>query len=420
MYRGAIVPTATIELDLSGLREDLHPAQQQIWDSNARYKIVGCGRRFGKTHLAVSDILYHALTVPESLAWWVAPVYDQANIGLRQLEKSLPPGLATINRTHKLVTFKHNGARVQFKSADRPEGLRGEGLNKLVVDEAAFLAESIWYGELFPMLTDRRGSALLIGTFNGDNWFYEEWLAARTAARPNWASWRFKTLDNPYIDPEMVEAARRTRPRAYFMQEYEADPLVFVGAVFDGYDVERAVQAGIVWREKRGDVPSPSLDVVAGIDWGFNNPTAFEVANVDADDKVHWMVERLWHATELNIRCKYIADFCKSYKVRALYADAAGADENFTLEEHLYNATADTMLIRVPFNKYKQAGIEARRWYLERGRESISPECPTLAHDTRRYHYKEDKDDVEKEDDHTVDACTAVYAVMFGDVAGRD
>ena len=411
------------------IEAELHPAQEEVWTSPARFRVVACGRRFGKTWLAVLEILTYAMTHDGSVCWWVAPVHDQSDIAFRMLMAAMSNdmlAMTDINLTKKTVVL-WNGARIVFKSADRDKNLRGEGVWFMVVDEAAFLKETSWYGALRPSLADHQGSALLIGTFDGDNWFYLEYLNGQNPDMPEYASWRFPTSANPYIAPEEIEHNRRMLPHEQFEQEFLANPMIFVGAVFNGEQVERAARLGLEREQANGGgtFSRPHSERIGGVDWGFNNPTAFEVAELGADDEVHWVYEQQWHATELNVRCKLIAEFCKYNELSDIYADAAGADENFTLREHLYKAGAETKLTPVPFNKYKMAGIQARRWFLENGRESISPNCPGLIHDSKRYRYAETqqgvkKDDVVKENDHTVDAATAAYAVRFGDVAGRD
>ena len=415
------------------IEADLHPAQVEVWLSPARFRVVACGRRFGKTFLASLEILTYAIEHTGSVCWWVAPVHDQADIAFRMVLGAMSPGmlaLCNVNLTKKTITLWH-GARIVFKSADQDKNLRGEGVWFMVLDEAAFLAETAWFGALRPSLSDHVGDALLIGTFDGDNWFYDMYRMGQDPTETQYASWRFPTAANPHIEAAEIEHARKMLSREQFEQEYLANPLVYVGAVFDGEDVERAVVRGIAYREQHGDSPRARLALAAGVDWGFNNPTVFEVAQVGADDTMHWFDETVWHATELNLRCRLIAEKCRAWEIGHIYTDAAGADENFTLEEWLYKLDAPTTLTRVPFNKYKEAGIQARRWFLESDRESISPTCRALAHDTRRYHYKAGTDRIaesnqvtspkaEKIDDHSVDAATAVYAVMFGDVAGRD
>jgi hypothetical protein len=406
------VPTITVEAKL-------HPAQEQVWLSTARFRVVGCGRRFGKTHLGVLELIDHLIHTDGAVAWWVSPTHDQSEIAWRMFQAAVEEDAAEFNLTKKVAVLKHNNSRVQFKSADRDKHLRGEGLTFIVVDEAAFIKEGTWYGSLRPSLSDRKGSALMIGTFDGtENYFYNEWERGAQSDDPEYESWSFPTSANPYIDPQEIEHARRTLPAAQFAQEYEADPMSFVGSVFDTRDVVRAVERG---REVLYD---PRFDTYAGIDWGYTNPTAFLKCQQTPDDYVQWFDETLWYAMELNDRCQLIAQDCRDYRVRRIYADAAGKDENVTLARHLKAAGAKTSIQPVPFNKYKDAGITARRWFLERGRELLGPRMLQTVKDSKRYHYKETadgvrKDEPEKINDHTVDATIAFYASRFPYASGR-
>lgn len=394
-----------------------HEGQRAVIESRARFRVVACGRRWGKTLVSSMLTVEEATQKPERLCWWVAPVYDQAKIAFRIFLKNLPPNIMEVNRTEKSIYFPHNGSRVEFKSADRPETLRGEGVDWLVVDEAAFVKEDAWNGALRPTLSDTHGYALLIGTFDGDeNWFYEGYERGQDPEHEAWESWRFRTADNPYIPASEIEEARRTLPQAVFEQEYESSPLSYAGAVFAGAQVQAA------WERGAGLEFIPfTFTTEAGLDWGYTNPTALEVAQITPDDYVRWVDETLWHSVELNERCAEIALKCKRLGISRIYADAAGKDENVTLAKHLKNLGVKTTIKPVPFNKFKTTGITARRWHLERGREAISHNCRVLFRDTKRYRYKEDaaKEDVIKEDDHTVDATIALYATRFPKAAGR-
>jgi hypothetical protein len=407
-----VVPTITVEASL-------HPAQEAVWTSTARFRVVGCGRRFGKTHLGVLEIIHHALNVDGAIAWWISPTHEQSDIAYRMFLSAVPEDLIELNRTTKVITFKHNLSRVQFKSADRDKNLRGEGLTFVVLDEAAFIKPGTWSQAIRPALSDRKGGALLIGTFDGtENWFYEEFERGQDTSDTETDSWRFPTSANPYIDDEEIEAARRSLPKAEFAQEYLADPMSFVGAVFDSEDVVQAVELGrtVLYDER--------LTTYAGVDWGYTNPTAFLLCQQTTDDYVRWFEEKLWHSVELNDRCQEIALYCRQYRVKAIYADAAGADENVTLAKHLKAAGMRTSVVPVPFNKFKDAGITARRWFLENGRELLGPRMRQTVIDSKRYRYKETaagvrQDEVVKENDHTCDAATAFYATRFPAASGR-
>jgi hypothetical protein len=279
----------------------------------------------------------------------------------------------------------------------------------LVVEEAAFMDESRWYSEMRPTLAAKEGEAVFISTFNGENWFYDLYELGQDPAEEDWASWRKPTAENPHIPPEELERARRTTPQAEFEQEYLANPLVYVGAVFPGEKLQAAVERGA-----SSLAEAPQGEYYAGLDWGYAHETAFEVCVEDAEGRIHWVDERRWVATQLAVRSEEIVELCRHYGIVWIYADAAGSDENAHVWADLRAAKLATRLKRVPFNKYNDSGIKVRRWYLENDLETLSPKCPGLIHDSKRYRYKEDSEDIEKKDDHTVDAATAFYASRRG------
>ena len=201
----------------------LHEGQQKVRDSEARWKILCAGRRFGKTRLGVQMCMEVALK--GGRAWWVAPTFSIARVGWRDIAasaKSFPreiePNVSLANMQIDLP----NGGSIAVRSADNPQRLRGEGLDFLVMDEAAFVKPEVWQEVLRPTLTERKGSALFISTPIGrNNWFYDLWEVAEDAE--NWERFRFSTTDNPMIDPEEVEAARKEVGSIVFAQEYLAE-----------------------------------------------------------------------------------------------------------------------------------------------------------------------------------------------------
>ncbi len=187
-----------------------------------------------------------------------------------------------------------------------------------------------------------------------------------------------------------------------FLVERQHSVEIVSGHVFPGMKIKAA--------EERAKLLSydESLPTYAGLDWGYTAHTALEVCQENADDAVHWFHESLWKQTELNQRCREIAEVCERYNVRIVFTDAAGATENRTLAAHFFSRGLETAIKPVPFGKFKTTGIAVRRWYLQYGREAVG--TPQLAQDSKRYRYKEDKEEPEKGDDHTVDAATAFYA----------
>ncbi len=206
----------------------LHPSQRIVRDDPARFKVLACGRRWGKTRLGA------ALCIEEAgrrgRAWWVAPSYKVAAVGWRLVRGLALQVSGAIIRDGDMLATLPNGGTVQVRSADNPDSLRGEGLDFVVIDECAYVAEAAWQEALRPALSDRLGRAMFISTPSGRNWFWR--CYQRGLEGGEWKSWSFPTSDNPYIAPSEIEEARGDLPERIFRQEYLAEFLESEGTVF--------------------------------------------------------------------------------------------------------------------------------------------------------------------------------------------
>jgi hypothetical protein len=156
-----------------------HPGQRAIMDHDARFRVVACGRRWGKSEMAAHAALEGALETPDSTVWWVAPSYDQANdYGFDKMVPLLSPDIVAgePKRTKPRAIEFVNGSTISFRSAEREDSLRGPGLDFLIIDEAGSVPERAWTEELRPALSDTLGEMLAIGTPRGRNWFYRWFL----------------------------------------------------------------------------------------------------------------------------------------------------------------------------------------------------------------------------------------------------
>lgn len=231
----------------------LHVGQQEVARSTARFRVLCCGRRWGKSRLGVALALDGALR--GGRIWWVAPTYPLAAIGWRELRRmaSKIPG-SVIRLGTKTIHMPNGGGTIQVRTAATEGGLRGEGLDGLIYDECAQGREESWTDELRPALTDRKGWAVFISTPKGRaNWFYRLWLRG-SDGRDGWQSWQFPTASNPTIDDldAEIEAARELLPLAVFEQEYLASFTDADTAVFDDVDIDRMVEGWHGWQEAKG------------------------------------------------------------------------------------------------------------------------------------------------------------------------
>jgi phage FluMu gp28-like protein len=250
-----------------------HEAQKGFHLDGHRFKVMVCGRRWGKTLAACADGLQCAIQVPKAVCWWVAPTYGMAMIGWRKLDELMPRAIVADRSLSEHSYGLVNGSRIAVKSADNPVGLRGEGLDWLGMDEAAFVKEDAWWQALRPALTDKKGRAVFISTPLGRNWFYQLYLLGQDGADPDWKAWRFRTVDNPYIDPKEIEEAKRNMTEQAYRQEYEAEFIEDAGTVF------RRVSEAITAMPQQ--VPLEGHSYVMGVDLArINDFTVITVLDV--------------------------------------------------------------------------------------------------------------------------------------------
>lgn len=238
-----------------------HEGQRPVMDSQARFMTMCAGRRFGKTKIAAAIIL-RSCRRANTMNWWAAPTYKIVKRGyaevLRQLppdtlSKPAPPDSAFDAGRSVILRFK-NGSRLEFYSTERSEGMLGEGVDFAILDEAARMPENVWTQIIRPTLADRGGRALFISTPLGRNWFYGMYQRGQDELQPNYASWRFPSMANPFIPAEEWEEMQETLPQAVYEQEILADFISDAAAVF------RIPDNGVV------PIAEPAGQVVLGVD----------------------------------------------------------------------------------------------------------------------------------------------------------
>lgn len=210
----------------------LHPAQLEIFNSTARFKVVSAGRRFGKSRLAAWILIIKALQSESKDVFYIGPTFQQAKDIMWNMLKELLHGTDLIETTHEnTATMKLvNGRRISLKGSDRPDTLRGVGLAYVVLDEYASMKVEVWEQIIRPTLSDVKGGALFIGTPAGKNHFYDLYLEAEKDK--DWEAFQYTSIDNPLIDPKEVEVAKRTMSTQAFRQEFEASFVSFTGGIF--------------------------------------------------------------------------------------------------------------------------------------------------------------------------------------------
>ena len=299
-----------------------HPGQLEIHRSTASRRIVACGVRWGKTLCAAMEGLVAAMEPKErSFGWIVAPTYELADKVFRELIV-----LTAEHLRHRIVSLKEGERRIilrnmaggvseiRGKSADNPVSLLGEGLDWVIVDEAARLKPTIWESHLSQRLIDKKGWALLISTPRGKGWFYGLFRQGQ-GDDPDHQSWNYPSRSNPHLDASLIERERDRLPERVFRQEFEGEFLEGAGQVFRNV---RDCATG-EWQE-----PESGKKYYAGLDLAKVQDFSVlvimnqnrEVVYTDRFHRIDWIqqVNRVLTATEKYNRAK-------------IYVDSTGAGE---------------------------------------------------------------------------------------------
>lgn len=287
-----------------------HTKQEKIWQDNHRFIDIMAGRRGGKDWIGVRKALKNIYTrdlgdkskeninfnrnhdVPRLHYWFIAPTYQLTKVITKHLFQFLDERLIQVDKTNSnqphLWLFPD--IKIEFKSAERPENLVGEGLNGVYVTETARLKSKVWNDNVRPTLTDKGGWGIFTTTPLGHNWYIDEIRCLSDKANEQYddeyVGYHWKTVENtknPLLLKE-VERAKKTMPKKYFLRNYEACADAFQGQIFDDFDRDIHVKK---WSIDK----SIYKVIIGGMDWGYTHHGGFVVIGITNDDEVHVLEE---------------------------------------------------------------------------------------------------------------------------------
>lgn len=238
---------------------------------------VACGTKYGKSLSAATCESQAGLSKPQTKWRWIAPIYEQAKVGMEYFKKLLPPEPHTEFKENSMrIHLPYLGTEFQFWHCKNPESLEGAGISGNIFDEAAKCSYAA-VAAAQTTVTFTKGPQGYFSTPLGKNWFYRECMEAKE--HMVWCRKRGKlperifltapTVDNPFIDQRVIEEARRSLPdrlfRQYYMAEFVDDGSVFIGFrdCIQGPRLDDVLGATQYWVAPN----SSTLDVFFGIDW---------------------------------------------------------------------------------------------------------------------------------------------------------
>jgi hypothetical protein len=286
---------------------ELHEAQQEIFDSTARFVVPRCGRRFGKSEVAKHKVV--DLFLEERGIWWIAPTYAQAKKAWRDILRYTKPldKFRSINRSDKTIEF--GDGFIQIRTGSKPDNLRGDGLHYAVIDEFAFQPADLWPSIVRPMLMETLGGAMFPTTPNGMNHLHA--IETNSIDDPEWGFFHFTSYDNPRILASEIDSLTKDMTTRTITQEIMAEYILEGGAVF--------VNVKAVADAPMGAKPQPNGRYVAGIDWGRDEDYTV-IAVLDRDSGA--MVElKRWRGIPWKLIQQYVADVADKWNGAKVLAE---------------------------------------------------------------------------------------------------
>jgi len=374
-----------------------HKAQSQIAKDTHRFRVVNCGRRFGKTFLAVYEMVAKAVYGKDRKICYIAPTFQSArDITWEQLKKVTLPIQENINESRLEITVRTKDAgtsTIYLKGWEAVESLRGMRFDFIVLDEVASYRGfwTGWHEVLRPTLTDTKGDALFISTPKGFNHFYDLY----NFQDEDYSRHHFTTYDNPHIPKEEIDKAKLELEENRFEQEYMGNFRKAEGLVFKNFDRNQHVTQ---------DEPKTVTDTLTGIDWGYTNPAAAYRIRIDADKS--YFIDSEFYRTGQTTEA--IVEAVKLMNPTKVYPDPAEPDRCEIAKKLGLNVRE--------VSKDVEAGIDTLQELFKQNRIKIHPDCKNLIYEFETYHYPDkpeglnEKETPVKENDHGIDSCRyAIY-----------
>lgn len=356
-----------------------HAGQREVHFTRSRFKVLRCGRRWGKTytgaHEAEPNVLVPCpMTGEPQIGWVVGPNYTDAEKEFRIIYDTM----RRIGVDRDAIRFVNNsdsgamhiktswGAEVIGKSAQYPEKLVGEGLNWVLMVEAGMHRRRTWQS-IRPALSDRRGWAMFTGVPEGpseDSLLYAFYERGQSDRFSTWRSWKMPSWTNDIVfplgrkDPEILEAEADLTEDEFNRQ----------------YGAEFTDKTGQVIKEWSDDVHlgdfdyNPSWATYMAIDYGFTNPFVILFIQVSPFGDIR--VIREFRRQQLDTE-EVCDDLLQTYPglVRVttrMYPDPAEPDDTRTMQRKL----------RIPVNKNTGGELKIRLALIRRALKTKNTHLP--------------------------------------------
>jgi len=300
--------------------------------NNPKYRFVcaALSRRQGKTY--ISNVIGQLMAlIPNTNILLMSPNYSLSQISFdlqRNLIKHFDLEVTRDNAKERIIELS-NGSTVRMGSINQVDSCVGRSYDLIIFDEAALVdGRDAFNIALRPTLDKPDSKAIFISTPRGrNNWFADFYNRGYNNEYPEWISIRASYHENPRHSRIDITEARKAMSEAEFNQEYLADFNVYEGQVWN-FNHEKCVS-------DLSEIDTSKMDLFAGLDVGYKDPTAFCVLAYDWDVEKYYLVDEYLdaertteqHATE-------IRKLVDKWDIDWIYIDSAAQQTRFDFAQN--------------------------------------------------------------------------------------
>ena len=300
--------------------------------NNPKYRFVSAAvsRRQGKTYIA--NIIGQLVSlVPGSNILIMSPNYSLSQISFdlqRNLIKHFDLEVTKDNAKDKVIEIS-NGSTVRMGSINQVDSCVGRSYDLIIFDEAALAdGKDAFNVALRPTLDKDNSKAIFISTPRGrNNWFSEFFYRGFSDEFPEWCSIRATYKDNPRMSETDIAEARKSMSEAEFRQEYEADFNTYEGQIWK-FNFETQVK-------DFSELDTSKMDVFAGLDVGYKDPTAMCVIAYDWDTEQYYLVDEYFNSERTTEQhAAEIQSLINRWDIDYIYIDSAAQQTRYDFAQN--------------------------------------------------------------------------------------
>ncbi len=361
-----------------------HILQWEVHSCTKRFRVIAAHRRFGKTTLAINELIMAATSKPGRY-WYVAPTYRQAKtIAYDMLLNYLPAQFIAKKNEQDLSIKLINGSEIALKGAENKDSLRGVGLQGLILDEVGLMDKDVWEAILSPTLQDNpddKGWVIFIGTPKGRNFFFQ--LFQRGKVNKEWQSFHFSAYDTankvknpPRVSTDELQRLKEELSEDVFREEWLAEFLEGEGTVF------RNIQLCLAPKSQCYSTPNPAhsyhigADLARLRDWSVFivlDTTTSKVVYFERFNKLDWEFQKM-----------RLANLADSYNNARIIVDATGVGDPIALD--LQRMGLYVTAYKITSSEPKARLIENLKLRIEQKQITI-PDEPDLVRELESYEF---------------------------------